>query len=123
MITIVDGEDLNYVLAMKYKMYTYQILFYISESPIHSSSDFFGRERTVVQFGFLLLTPDTRVSFHVFCLCLQICILNEQKHFDHSLLWEDERPWERGWPIRCFLNQVFSHETTLMRFLLICAFF
>ena len=26
-------------------------------------------------------------------------------------------------PIRCFINQLFSHETTLMRFSLICAFF
>ena len=39
---------------MKYKIYACQVLFYISESSIHSSSDFFGCERTVVQFGFLL---------------------------------------------------------------------
>ena len=84
MITIVDGEDLNYLLVMKYKIHTYQILFYISESPIHSSSDFFGCERTVVQFVFLIFIPNARVSFHVFCLCLQICILNEQKDL-HTL--------------------------------------
>ena len=44
MITIFDGEDLSNLLDMKYKIYTYQVLLYISESPIHSTIAVFGSE-------------------------------------------------------------------------------